>query len=58
MSNTPESDSPRKQRFPQHVLVADVAHPDLEEVELELLPDDDGRDLPTASYVLANSTAE
>lgn len=59
MSNTPESHLPRERRFPQRVLIADVAHPDLEEVELELLPDEDGWEgLPRASYVLASITAE
>jgi hypothetical protein len=59
MSTTPENHRPHEGRFPQRVLIADIAHPDLEEVELELLPDEDGGEgLPTALYVLASITAE
>lgn len=60
MSNHPESPhQPRKRQFPQRVLIADVAHPDREEAELELLPDDRGwGDLPTASYVLEGGSEE
>jgi hypothetical protein len=60
MSNSPEN-HPRawRRQFPPRVLVANVAHPDREEVELELLPDtDDWGDLPTASYVLENRPDE
>ena len=60
MSNNPESQSrARKRQFPPRVLIADIAHPDQEEVQLELLPDaGDWRDLPTASYVLEISADE
>jgi len=58
-------DNPRTTRraperqFPQRVLTADIAHPDREEVELELLPDTaDWGNLPTASYVLESRTDE
>jgi hypothetical protein len=54
MNNAPRNHSrARERQFPQRVLIADVAHPDREEVELELLPDtDDWGNLLTASYVL------
>ncbi len=53
--STPETTSPdRGREWPEHVLIADVAHRDRDEVELELLPDGgDWEDLPTISYVRA-----
>jgi len=49
----------RGREFPQRVLIADIAHPDREEVQLELLSDgSDWGDLPTASYVLESRADE
>jgi hypothetical protein len=60
MSSNPENQSQaRRRQFPQRVLIANVAHPDREEVQLELLPDaGDWGDLTIASYVLEDSTDE
>lgn len=44
----------RKREWPERVRIANIAHSDRDEVELELLPEgDDWGDLPTASYVRA-----
>jgi hypothetical protein len=60
MKSNPRTTRPMRERqFPQRVLIADIAHPDREEVELELLPGTaDWGNLPTASYVLEIRTDE
>jgi hypothetical protein len=41
-----------KREFPDRILVADVAHPDRREVELEIVSDEyDWENLPTAVYL-------
>ena len=43
--------------FPERILIADIAHPDRDECELEIVSDDhDWGDLPTAFYLRADGT--
>lgn len=46
-----------KRPLPERVLIADIAHPDRDEGELEIVShDQDWGDLPTALYLRADST--
>ena len=44
--------------LPERILIADIAHPDRDQGELEIVPlDRDWGDLPTALYLRVDSTA-
>lgn len=48
-----------KRPLPDRILVADIAHPDLIESELEIVSDDrNWGDLPTAFYLRTDGTAQ